>query len=192
MDEPRAGKRLHVLMQGMTGMETIFSVAGITRFARENEALIEATLFALGFAESIVLFSFFIPASVLFIAIGGLQGAIGGEILPLVLAGTAGAFLGDIVSYYIGWHYRERLPSMWPFRANPGWLPTARRFFDKWGIAGVVVAKFIGPMRPLVPTISGAVSMPRPLFVTASALSSLIWSLVFLLPAYYGMELLLR
>lgn len=173
-------------------MESIFSVAGIIRFARENETLIEVILFLLGFAESLVLVSFFIPASVLFIAIGGVQGASGGEIWPMVLAGTAGAFLGDIVSYYIGWRYRERLQFMWPFRSNPGWLPSARRFFDQWGIAGVVVAKFVGPMRPLVPTISGAVAMPGMLFATASAVSSLVWSLVFLVPAFYGVEWLMK
>lgn len=162
------------------------------RFVRENEALVEAVLFFLAFGESIVLFSFFIPASILFLAIGGLHGASGGSLLPLLVAGTCGAFLGDLVSYWIGWRYRHDLASRWPFRNNPDWLPRARAFFDKWGIAGVVVAKFIGPMRPLVPTISGAVSMPGRAFVAASAVSSFVWSLVFLGPTYYGMEWLMR
>ena len=167
-------------------------VDGVLAFVRDNGMLIEAVLFLLAFGESIVLFSFFIPASVLFLAIGGLHGASGGNILPLIIAGTAGAFLGDLVSYWIGWRYRDDLPRMWPFRNNPQWLGNARKFFDQWGITGVVVAKFIGPMRPIVPTISGAVSMPGGIFVVASAVSSLVWSIVFLAPAFYGMDWLMR
>jgi membrane protein DedA with SNARE-associated domain len=159
----------------------------VLEFVRENNRLVEIVLFLLGFAESIVLLSFFVPASVLFLGIGGLQAASGGEILPLVVAGTLGAFIGDFVSYYIGWRYRHDLHKRWPFKANPEWLPNARRFFERWGIAGIVVAKFIGPMRPLVPTISGAVSMPGRAFIAASAVSSLVWSIVFLVPTYYGL-----
>ena len=50
-------------------------------FARQNEALIEVTLFCLGFAESLVITSFFVPASVLFLGIAALHGASGGEFL---------------------------------------------------------------------------------------------------------------
>ncbi len=160
----------------------------LLEFVRENHRLVEVVLFWLGFAESIVLFSFFIPASVLFLGIGGLQAASGGEILPLIIAGALGAFIGDIVSYYIGWRFRNDLHLRWPFRTNPEWLPNARKFFERWGIAGIVVAKFVGPMRPLVPTISGAVSMPGRAFATASAVSSIVWSIVFLVPTYYGLE----
>ena len=167
-------------------------IAATLQFVRENETLIEVILFLLAFGESIVLFSFFIPASVLFLGIGGLHAASGGDILPLILAGTAGAFLGDVVSYWIGWRYRENLHKVWPFRSNPDWLPNARRFFDRWGIPGVVIAKFVGPMRPIVPTISGAVAMPGVPFVAASVISSFIWACVFLLPTYYGVEWLMR
>ena len=165
-------------------MEAGKLIEGTLRFVRENETLVEAVLFILAFGESIVLFSFFIPASLLFLAIGGLHGASGGNLLPLLLAGTCGAFLGDLVSYWIGWRYRNDLKNRWPFRGNPEWLPKARAFFERWGIAGVVVAKFIGPMRPLVPTISGAVSMPWGIFVAASAVSSFVWAVVFLGPTF--------
>ena len=167
-------------------------IATTLQLVRENGTLVEVVLFVLGFAESIVLFSFFIPASALFLAIGGLQGAGGGHLLTLVVAGTVGAFLGDLVSYWIGWRYRDSLHKTWPFRSNPEWIPSTKRFFEKWGIAGIVVAKFIGPMRPLVPTISGAVSMPHVPFVAASIVSSFVWALVFLVPTFYGIEWLTR
>ena len=42
---------------------------------RENEVLIEIILFFLAFAESIVVASAFVPASVIFVAVGALEGA---------------------------------------------------------------------------------------------------------------------
>jgi membrane protein DedA with SNARE-associated domain len=173
-------------------MESAGWVETVLAFVRANETMIEVVLFLLAFGESVVLFSFFIPASVIFLAIGALHGASGGDLWPLILAGTAGAILGDIVSYWIGWRYRNDLQKMWPFRNHPEWLLNARKFIDRWGIPGVVAAKFVGPMRPLVPTISGAVAMPGGVFLAASAVSSLVWSIVFLVPTYYGVDLLMR
>lgn len=167
-------------------------IASILEFTRNNEKLIEAVIFLLAFGESIVLFSFFIPASALFLAIGALQAASGGELWPLLVAGTVGAFLGDLVSYWIGWRYRHDLQNTWPFRNHPEWLPNARRFLEKYGVAGVIAAKFIGPMRPLIPTISGACAMPGRSFVLASGISSLVWSVVFLVPTFYGVGFLTR
>lgn len=167
-------------------------IGSVLAFVRANETLIEAVIFLLAFGESIVLFSFFIPASAIFLAIGALQAASGGELWPLLIAGTVGAFLGDLVSYWIGWRYRNDLQHTWPFRNHPEWLPNAKRFLERYGIAGVVIAKFIGPMRPLVPTISGACSMPGRSFVLASGVSSFVWSIVFLVPTFYGVEFLTR
>jgi membrane protein DedA with SNARE-associated domain len=71
-------------------------------FARENEELIEFVLFGLGFAESLVFVSFFVPASALFLAVAALEGAAGNPLFPILLAGSAGCFAGDMVSYFLG------------------------------------------------------------------------------------------
>lgn len=163
-------------------------VGATLKFVRENEALVEVTLFCLGFAESLVITSFFVPASVLFLGIAALHGASGGEFLPILLAGTAGAFLGDIATYAIGRRYKDQVRQHWPFRNNPDLLPKASAFFERWGLLGVVVGKFVGPMRPLIPLVSGVVSMPWLTFGIASAVSSLIWSIAFLAPAFYGLK----
>lgn len=162
----------------------------VIAFLRQNAAFVEATLFMLGFAESLVLVSFFVPASVLFLAIGGLHEASGGAFLPILIAGSTGAFIGDVVSYGIGRHFKDDLPGRWPFRDNPGWLPRAKTFLERWGLLGVIFAKFIGPLRPIVPTVCGALRMPWLKFTAMSAASSVIWSAAFLAPTYYGLKLL--
>jgi undecaprenyl-diphosphatase len=164
------------------------SVEALIGFVKRNEALVEVFVFLLGFAESLVFVSFFIPASVLFLGIAALQGASDAPLLPIVLAGAAGALAGDIVSYALGWRVRHNLDKCWPFRSNPDMLARARSMFERRGIYAIVVGKFVGPLRPVVPFVGGAMQMPWAKFTTASAASSLAWSVIFLAPSYYGIK----
>jgi undecaprenyl-diphosphatase len=100
----------------------------------------------------------------------------------------AGAFAGDIASYVIGLRCKHTLPRMWPLRSNPQWLPNARAFVDRYGTIGIVAAKFVGPLRPMVPTTCGLLNMPWLPFLAASATSSLVWSFAFLAPSYYSLQ----
>lgn len=158
----------------------------VLEFTRQNETLIELAVFALGFAESLVFVSFFIPASALFLGIAALEGAAGNPIVPIVIAGTAGCFAGDMVSFVIGSRLKGNLRETWPFRKNPQWLTCTQDLFERRGIVAIIVSKFIGPLRPVVPFVAGASHMPLAPFAGASAVSSLAWSVSFLLPAYYG------
>ena len=62
----------------------------VVAFVRENEVTIELVVFFLGFMESLVFVSFFVPASVLFLAFAALQSASEGPFLPILLAGALG------------------------------------------------------------------------------------------------------
>ncbi len=160
----------------------------IIAFVRENEFLIELLIFALGLAESLVLVSFFVPASVLFLAIAALQSAGDGPFLPILLAGALGCLAGDIVSYMIGWRVRHRIRGIWPFRSRPDLLARTRWMIRRHGVYAIVVSKFVGPLRPITPLFAGATTMPWYSFASASAASSLLWALAFLAPAYYGLQ----
>lgn len=173
-------------------MPTDFSWEALLDFVRANEPLIELIVFVLGFAESLVFVSFFVPASVLFLGIAALQSASDAPLMPLLLAGTAGALIGDIVSYGLGWRVRHNVDRVWPFSANPHLLFRTRKLFESQGAMAIVLSKFVGPLRPLVPFVGGAMHMPFPTFAIASALSSLAWSIAFLAPSYYGVNWLMQ
>jgi len=156
----------------------------VLAFVRENTHIAEPVIFALGFAESIALVSLFVPSSILFVAIGGLLSAAGGSFWSACLAGAAGAFLGDLVSYGFGRIFKEDVPRVWPFSRNPLWLPRAAAFFERWGLLGLVFGKFMGFLRPFLPVVAGTVRMPWVPFLIGSAVSSLLWAAVFLVPGY--------
>ena len=159
-------------------------------FARENEHLIEVVLFGLGFAESLVFVSVFVPASALFLAIAALEGAAGNPLLPILFAGAAGCFAGDMVSYFLGQSIKGDIKSNWLFVRRPQWLTRTQNLFRSRGILTIFLSKFIGPLRPVVPFVAGAMHMPLAPFIGASAVSSFLWATAFLLPSYYGIMLL--
>ncbi len=157
--------------------------------ARDHVAWTPWIVFALGFAESIAFVSLFVPSTILFLAIGGLHSAAGGDFMPVWLAGAAGAVIGDIVSYFAGRHFKDRIERIWPFDRMPGLLPKARALFERWGFWSILAGKFIGALRPFVPVVAGMMDMPWLLFLMGSIVSSIIWAGVFLAPGY-GVALL--
>ena len=160
-------------------------------FLREHQALAEPLAFVLGFAEGIPLVSLFVPSSALFLAIGSVQGALGGGFWWTWLAAAAGATLGDCATYALGRHYKHEAQRIWPLSRNPEWLAKGRALLERWGWLAVVGGKFLGVLRPVVPVAAGMLEMPLPLFLLASALSSLAWAGLFLAPGW-GIGLLIE
>lgn len=161
----------------------------ILAFLRDHQALAEPLVFVLGFAEGIPLLSLFVPSSVLFLAIGSLQGALGGGFLWLWLSAAGGTMLGDCVTYAIGRCFKHEAQNVWPLSRYPEWLTRGRVLLERWGWLAVFGGKFLGFLRPFIPAAAGMLEMPLPLFLLASALSSLAWAGVFLAPGW-GLGLL--
>lgn len=153
-------------------------------FVEANIAFAEPIVFLLGFGESIVFVSLFIPSTILFLGIGGVHSAAGGEFLPMWIAASTGAFLGDLASFAVGRHFRNDVHRIWPLSKNRRWIAFARRYVKHWGMSGIVVSKFTGMLRPIVPVMAGSLRMTWPRFLIASAISCLIWSGAFLGPGY--------
>ena len=152
--------------------------------ARDHNDWIAPLVFALGFAESIALVSLFVPSSILFLGVGAIHHTAGGAFVPVWLAGAAGAFTGDIVSYAVGRHFKDSIHTVWPFRKYPGLIGKAKAMDEKWGALALVGSKFLGMLRPFAPVMAGTISMPWGRFLLASAVGALIWAGVFLSPGY--------
>ena len=160
-------------------------------FVRQHIALIEPIVFLLGFAESIAFVSLLVPSSILFVGIGGMHSAAGGQLWTTALAGGAGAFLGDIVSYMMGRYFKNEIGQIWPFKTRPEWYAGALGIFKRWGIWSILGGKFLGFARPFLPVVAGASHMPFASFLLASGLSSLVWAGVFLSPGY-GVSIMMK
>ena len=152
--------------------------------ARNNTFMLLPVISALAFAESIILFSLFIPASVILIGFGALVAAADINPIPVLLAATLGAALGEWISYAAGYVLKERVSAIWPISRRPDLLERGVGLIAAWGILGVFAAKFIGPLRGVVPLLAGSLRMPQKSFQIANWTSSLLWATVWLSPGY--------
>lgn len=138
--------------------------------------------FVIAFAESLAIVGLLIPGSVLMAAIGALIGA---NYLPLtdtILCAVAGALVGDVLSFWLGYHFQGGMREIWPLRSFPGLLKKGENFFQKHGGKSVFLGRFAGPIRPVVPLIAGMLSMSPIRFFIASALSAILWAPMYMLP----------
>lgn len=60
----------------------------------------------------------------------------------------------------------------------------AEKYFHRYGIASLLVGRFIGPLRPMLPMIAGMCDMPLPRFVAVSVLAAAGWSIAYLVPGW--------
>lgn len=163
---------------------------GITEFVRDHQVWAAPIVFVLAFAESLAFLSLLIPAWGALVAIGALIGVSGISFWPIWFAGSAGAACGDWLSYWIGVRFHDRIAHMWPMSSFPDMLPRAERFMKKWGIVGILIGRFSGPLRATVPLVAGIVEMPYWQFQFANFTSAFLWTATLLAPGVFGVKLL--
>lgn len=91
----------------------------ITLFVKEHEIWAVPIVFLLAFGESLAFISLLIPATVILLGLGALIGESGLLFWPIWLAAALGAFFGDWISYWVGYHYKEGVRNLWPISRSP-------------------------------------------------------------------------
>jgi membrane protein DedA with SNARE-associated domain len=157
--------------------------AEVMAFLSAHEAVVALALFILAVANSVPRPLLFVPTLVLFAGIGALHLFAEGSFPLIWLVGAAGAFVGDLNAYRTGKIHQGNLKGAWPWAASAGSRRRARGIIEKWGVPAVLVSKFRGFNRGLVPLMAGATEMPPLPFIAASAASALMWSAILLVPA---------
>ena len=161
-------------------MEFQATVDANIAFVRDNAAWAPPIVFALAFGESLAFISLLIPAWGALVAIGALIGPSGINFWPVWLAGSLGAAIGDWLSYWIGLKLEYRVQHIWPLSRHPELIPRGERFMKSWGVAGIFIGRFFGPLRAVVPLIAGIFEMPFWRFQLANFSSALVWAAVLL------------
>jgi membrane protein DedA with SNARE-associated domain len=149
-------------------------------FVRDNQVWASPIVFLLAFGESLAFISLLIPAWGALVAIGALIGPSGMNFWPLWLAGSLGAAFGDWLSYWIGLKLEHTVAHIWPLSRHPDLIPRGEVFMKKWGIPGIFIGRFFGPLRASVPLIAGIFEMPFWRFQLANFSSAFVWSAVLL------------
>lgn len=149
-----------------------------------NPEWAEWMTFLIAFSESIALIGLLIPGSVLLMAIGTL---VGSDVIPLwttLFAAIAGAIIGDLFSFGLGYFFSETVLHCWPLSRFPTLMARGKYFFEKHGGKSVFIGRFCGPIRPITPLIAGTLRMSPWRFLVATSLSACGWAPAYMLPGF--------
>jgi len=158
------------------------SITPILQWLNDHPNLAGLVTFLISAGESIAIIGTIIPGTITMTAIGTLAGA---GVIPLwstIGWAILGAAIGDNLSYWVGRYFKDRLPHFWPFRTHPNLLWVGEKFFHKYGIIGVFIGRFIGPVRAIVPIVAGMLGMKPIRYIPVSIIASIAWAPVYMLP----------
>ena len=90
-----------------------------------------------------------------------------------------GGLLGDLITYYLGGHGNK-----W-FKHDSkllklSYIQKGQKFFDDHGDKSIILGRFMGVIKAVVPFIAGLVKMDFKKFLYLNIISGLIWSIVYL------------
>ena len=143
-----------------------------------------ALIFFIAFCDALIVVGIAVPALPLLFAVGTLIGLGHVDGPYALLCAAAGAFLGDALSYWVGLRWGPALRQKWPFARYPQLLDRGEHLFRRHGLKGIVIARFVGAVRPFVPAVAGMLRMPLKRYAPASAFAALSWAAVFLAPGW--------
>lgn len=161
---------------GLTG-DVIAWLSGHTRW-------LGPAIFLIALLESLAIAGIVVPGVALLFAVAAMAGSAHLS-LPGVLAWAfAGAVCGDMISFALGRIFHQDIRRIGLFRKHPQWIDGGEAFFRRYGVLSVLIGRFFGPIRPIIPLIAGMFDMPTWRFVAINLFSAALWAPVYLLPGY--------
>tara|TARA_B100001765_G_C19474070_1_gene325492 strand:+ start:611 stop:1210 length:600 start_codon:yes stop_codon:yes gene_type:complete len=164
----------------------VFDISVITLWLQQNPEWIAFGLCSAAFIESFAIIGIIIPGVILLAAISGLAASTDLSIFEVIFLVYISSCLADIASFLLGKLFNKKIDKIWPFNKRPEWLEQGQNFFKSYGIPGVFLGRFVGPVRPLIPITAGSLGMDIKLFILVDLVSGLFWAPLYSLPGYYA------
>lgn len=156
----------------------------LNAFLTDHQGLIGFVLFTIAFLECLALVGLAIPGTTLLFIAAALAGKTGFPLWAALLLGFLGGILGDLISYGIGYKLKDKIFLFAILRQHPNWVNMAENYFQRYGGMGLLIGRFISPLRPIMPMMAGIfkLSFIKCLFV--SFIASIAWSISFIMPGW--------
>ncbi|KVV36828.1 cytochrome O ubiquinol oxidase [Burkholderia territorii] len=147
-----------------------------------HPALVLAIVFVTACAEAIALIGTVVPAGAVMFAAGTLIGAGALDAWTAIGVAAAGAIVGDGISYELGRRYRGAIRNGWVRLGYADAYARGEQFVLRHGIKSIVLARFLAPVRAVVPMVVGCATLPRRSFYPVNIVSALVWAPVHVAP----------
>ena len=156
----------------------------VTGWLTANPQWLGLAVFIVACVECLAIAGIIVPGTVLLFAIAVMAGSGALSLGETLLLGFLGGLLGDMVSYALGRRFHQNIRRLALLRTHPEWMNGAESYFHRYGIASLLVGRFIGPLRPMLPMVAGMCDMPFPRFFAVSLLAGAGWAVAYLLPGW--------
>ena len=141
------------------------------------------------FLESLALVGLILPGTVLMAGLGALIGSGELSFWHAWLAGIVGCLLGDWISFWLGWRFKKPL-HRWSFlKKNKALLDKTEHALHQHSMFTILVGRFVGPTRPLVPMVAGMLDLPVAKYITPNIIGCLLWPPFYFLPGCRAVSL---
>jgi membrane-associated protein len=143
-------------------------------------------LFLIIFFETGFIIMPFLPGDSLLFVCGAAAATGMMDLQWLFIAIILGAVLGDTVNYWIGNYlgihvFLERFPTL----VKQEYIDRTYVFYEKYGGATIIVARFVPVVRTFAPFLAGIGTMDYQRFLVYNVLGGVSWTLVVVLAGYY-------
>lgn len=134
------------------------------------------------FLESLALVGLILPGTVMMAGLGALIGSGEVNFWQAWLAGIIGCLLGDWISFWLGWRFKKPL-HRWSFmKKNKALLDKTEHALHQHSMFTILVGRFVGPTRPLIPLAAGMLELPVRKFLPPNIIGCILWPPAYLMP----------
>ncbi|MDY0249583.1 MAG: bifunctional DedA family/phosphatase PAP2 family protein [Pseudomonas sp.] len=141
-------------------------------------------IFVVALLECLALVGIVLPGVVLLFALAAMSGSGALDLSSALLLAWLGGLSGDILSYALGRRLQHKVPQLPVLRHHPQWLINAQLHFHRYGTLSLLVGRFIGPLRPVLPLVAGMLSMPVVRFIVVSIFAAAGWAVAYIIPGW--------
>ena len=143
-----------------------------------------AAIFTAAFLECLALVGIILPGVVLMFGLALIAGSSSLGLPTVLLLAWLGGLCGDFLSYALGYRLQNKVPRLPILRTHPHWLVNAELHFERYGALSILLGRFIGPLRPVLPLIAGMLSMPFSRFAAVSVFAAAGWAVAYIMPGW--------
>ncbi len=141
-------------------------------------------VFIISILESIPILGTFSPGMVFMLFFGFTAFLNDIHLGYVILVGFLGAVIGDIVGYLIG-----KYAGGWMIKhkklLKQAHIDIGRGFFSRHGGKSILIGRFIGIIRPIVPLIAGSIQMSFRKFIFWNILGAFLWVTFYMMIGYF-------
>ncbi len=150
-----------------------------------NPDWVACSIVLIAFIESLAIAGVVVPGVLLMTVAAFVAGSGTLDMFSTLAAAFIGAVLGDGISFFLGKYYGQRILGSRALKKQQRWVVRSELFFQRYGAMSIVIGRFIGPVRPIIPLVAGMLKMPAGLFLAVNITSAIVWAPVYMLPGFF-------